>query len=150
VPDERLARGYARGRERDEAIRAQLAPLGPDERPLGLRLAVALAALLALANVVAVLAGANGRRTAGLVFAAVMALAAVGMWRRRYWAVLGFEVLLGISIVYAALSLAFASNLAGVALCLAVIGLCGPVFWLLVRVMARLQLPSRPSRGAGP
>ena len=32
-----------RSRERADAIRAQLQPLGPDERPLGLKLAVALA-----------------------------------------------------------------------------------------------------------
>jgi hypothetical protein len=74
-----------------------------------------------------------------------MAVAAVGMWQRRYLAVLAFEVLLGISTIYAALSLAFASNLAGALLALAVIAVCAPVFWLLVRVMARLQTPREPA-----
>ena len=41
--DDRMARGYARGRERDEAARAALEPLAPGERPL----AVTIAALLA-------------------------------------------------------------------------------------------------------
>ena len=40
-----MRRGYARGRERDERIREGLIPLGPGERPLPLKLAVALAAL---------------------------------------------------------------------------------------------------------
>ena len=44
------------------------------------------------------------------------------MWARRYWAVLGFEMLLGVAIVGAAISLMRASNLAGVALCLGLIG----------------------------
>ena len=50
-----------------------------------------------------------------LIFAALMAAAAVGMWQCRYWAVLGFEALLGIAIIFAALSLLVASNLAAVA-----------------------------------
>ena len=48
-----LERGYARSRARDEAIRAELQPLGPDERPLGIKLGVALALLLAVGNLVA-------------------------------------------------------------------------------------------------
>jgi hypothetical protein len=65
------------------------------------------------------------------------------MWARRYWAVLGFEMLLGVAIVGAAISLLRASNLAGVALCVGIIALCGPLFWFLIRSMARLQMPSR-------
>jgi hypothetical protein len=138
-----MARGYARGRARDDAIRARLRPLAPGERPLGLRLAIALALLVAAANLT-LLAGGwadGGGAVTGLAFAAIMVAAAAGMWLRRYWAVLAFEVLLGASIIYAALSLLFAANLAAVALALAVIALCAPVFWLLVRVMARLQAP---------
>ena len=50
-----------------------------------------------------------------------MVAAAIGMWQRRYWAVLGFEALLGIAIVFAAISLMVASNLAAAALCLGII-----------------------------
>ena len=45
-----------------------------------------------------------------LIFAALMAAAAVGMWQCRYWAVLGFEALLGIAILFSALSLLVAAN----------------------------------------
>jgi hypothetical protein len=143
--EDELRRGYARGRARDEAIRAGLEPLGPGERPLGLKLAAVLAAAISLANL-AVLAGgwgSSGSRVAGLVFAAALAALACGLWQRRYIAVLIFEALLAVSIIYAALSLAFASNLAGVLLPLSVLALAAPVFWLLVRIMARLQLPRR-------
>ncbi len=54
---------------------------------------------------------------------------------------LAFEVVLGVSIVISAISLAFASNAGAVLVALAVIGVCSPIFWLLVRVMARLQVP---------
>jgi hypothetical protein len=65
------------------------------------------------------------------------------MWRMRYWAVLGFEVLLGVAIVFAALSLLVASNIQGALLALVLIALAGPLFWSLIRVMARLQMPDR-------
>jgi hypothetical protein len=83
-----------------------------------------------------------------ILFAALMAGAAWGMWHRRYWAVLGFEALLGITVAIAALSLLVASNLAAVALCVVIIGLGGWLFWKLVRVMARLQAPERRPRDA--
>ena len=144
-PMDHVARGYARGRARDEALRAGLTPLAPGERPLGLKLAVALALLLALANAVALAAGVEGSvdRRAGVAFVLVMLVAAAGMWAKRYWAVLAFEILLTVSLIYASLSLAFASNVAAALLSLAVIALAAPVFWLLIRIMARLQLPSR-------
>jgi hypothetical protein len=143
-----MQRGYARSSERTDAVRAQLQPLGPGERPLALTVAAVLAGLIALANLVLFLAGwdvqGNEPSTAGtLIFCAVMALAAVGMWARRYWAVLGFEMLLGVAIVGAALSLLRASNLAGVALSVGLIAVCTPLFWFLIRAMARLQMPSR-------
>jgi hypothetical protein len=83
-----------------------------------------------------------------ILFAALMAGAAWGMWHHRYWAVLGFEALLGITVAIAALSLLVASNVAAVALCVVIIGLGGWLFWKLVRVMARLQAPERRPRDA--
>jgi hypothetical protein len=146
-----MRRGYARGRERDDAIRAGLTPLGPGERPVALKAAAAVALLLAAANLVAAVAdtGVDGRRPAlaGLViFEVLMVVAAVGLWHRRYWAVLGFEVILGITIAIAAVSLMVAANVLAVVVCVAVVGLGGWLFWKLVRVMGRLQVPGRGAR----
>jgi hypothetical protein len=143
-----MARGYARGRAKDEAARAALKPLGPGERPRAVTVAAVVAALIAAANVALVIGGYEledgSRPTSGaLVFAAIMVAAAIGMWQRRYWAVLGFEALLGIAIVFAALSLMVASNLVAVLLCVAIIALASPLFWFLIRAMARIQLPAR-------
>ncbi|HEY6693425.1 MAG TPA: hypothetical protein VI006_11280 [Solirubrobacteraceae bacterium] len=142
-----MSRGYARAREKDEAARAALVPLAPGERPWPIALSAVLAAVFAVANVILVLAGweVDGRRpiASGLIFAAVMVAAAVGMWRLKYWAVLGWEVLLGVTFIGAMLSLLRAGNAAGVALSVIVMALTGPLFWLLIRQMARIQMPKR-------
>ena len=146
--DDRMARGYARGRERDEAARAALKPLAPGERPRAVAFAAILAALLGTANLVLLAAGyeveGEQQPVAGvLIFAVLMAAAAVGMWQCRYWAVLGFEALLAVAILFSALSLMVASDLTAVLLCLLIIGVASPLFWFLIRAMARIQLPSR-------
>ncbi|MGI8780845.1 MAG: hypothetical protein ACR2L8_11915 [Solirubrobacteraceae bacterium] len=143
-----MSRGYVRGRGRDEAARAALQPLAPGQRPRAVTLAAILATILAASNVALLVAGyeveGSGQSVAGvLVFAGLMAAAAIGMWQCRYWAVLGFEALLGIAVIFSALSLLVASNLAAVVLCLAIIAIAAPLFWFLIGAMARIQLPSR-------
>jgi hypothetical protein len=141
-----LSRGpdYSRSKAKADAIRAELEPLGPGERPLGLRLAAALAALVCILNLVAVAVGVGGESPAlGLAFAILMAGFAYFLWERRYFAILAFQALLALTIIVFTLSLAFAGNLGAVLLCVVGIGVCAPIFWLLVRVMARLQVPPR-------
>jgi hypothetical protein len=144
---ESMARGYARSREKDDAAREALVPLAPGERPWPIAVSAILAVLFAVANVILVLAGweVNGRRpiASGLIFAGVMLVAAVGMWRLKYWAVLGWQVLLAVTFVGAMLSLLRAANLAAVLLSIVVLLLTGPLFWLLIRQMARIQMPKR-------
>jgi hypothetical protein len=131
-----------RGAERDAETRAQLTPLAPGERPLGLKFGAALALLIAVANLVGAAAGVgDASPVVGLGFAAVMLALAAGMWTRNYLAVLAFQALLAVGIIYAALSLLLASSVFGLLLGIAVIAICSPIFWLLVRVMARLQVP---------
>jgi hypothetical protein len=137
-----LEKGYSRSRAKTEAIQAGLKPLGPDERPLGIKLAVGLALAIAVATLVGVIAGAGDESPAvGIVWAGLMVALAVGLWRKVYLVILLFQALLAITIIICTLALAFASNLAGVALAVGLIGACSPVFWLLIRVMARLQVP---------
>jgi hypothetical protein len=149
-PGGAVARGYARSRERDEAAREALVPLAPGERPWPILVSAVLAALFAVANLVLIVAGweVDGERPVigGLVFVAVMAAAAIGIWRLKYWAVLGFEVLLGVTFGGAMLSILRATNLEAVLLSVGVMLVTGPLFWLLVRQMARIQMPERRQR----
>jgi len=146
---DRMRRGYARAEERNAAVRATLTPLAPGERPPALKVAIAVALLLALSNLVAFALGADvpgsGSRVGGLLFVAVMLLAAWGMWQRRYWAVLGFATLMALITVAFSLLLLIASNVLAVAICLAFAGSAGWLFWKLIRVMGRLQAPQRVS-----
>ena len=130
---------------RAAAVRAGLEPLAPGEFPVALRVAIAVGALLGLINLVGYLAGArvSGHRLGPgiLSFSLVMGLAVVGMWRRRYGAVLAFQAFVALIVLYFCLLLIVASNVEALLLCLAVIGLGSWLFWNLVRVMARMQIP---------
>ena len=66
------------------------------------------------------------------------------MWTKRYLAVLLFQILLGVLVVFFFLFLLRASSVGDVALSLGVIVPAGWLFWKLVRVLARLQVPPRP------
>jgi len=137
------------GEERSEAIRAALEPLAPGERPGAVTAAAIVAAVLAVANLVAYLAGVkiDGERpAAGAMVAteALLGVMAAGMWLARYWAVLGFQFLLGLLLASLALLLVTASSLAGVAVVLAIGIPAGFLFWKLVRAMARIQMPEPP------
>jgi hypothetical protein len=132
---------------RNAEARATLVPLGEGERPgavtVACLVALALAALVVIGYASGARVGGKSSLGAAVVFAAVLLVAAGGMWRARYWAVLGFEALLAFQIVIAALSLLVASNLWALLICLAVIGFGGWLFWKLIRAMARIQMPER-------
>jgi hypothetical protein len=147
MPKGDLERGYSRSRQRNDELRSQLQPFGAGDRPFALKVSALLAALIGLGNLAALASGATvhgSRPVAGaLVLAILMAAFTVGLWQRRYLAVLAWEALLGVTLVYATLSLMLASNLAAVLVCALLIAVAGPLFWLLIRVMARIQVPPR-------
>jgi len=141
----------SRSEERNAAVRATLSPLDVGERPWPLRIAVVLALLIAIGNVVQAAIGTNvkvgGTHTSGggsLIFSAVMVVCAAGMWQLRYWAALGFEALLGIVIVAFVFVALTANDVLRLIIALAVIAFAGTLFWKLVRVLSRLQMPKPP------
>lgn len=149
APKQRLT-----GEQRDEIARAKLEPIEPGERPVPVIVASAVAVVLAVANLGCFLAGVEvqGQRPNAfgvLLFGALMLTAAWGMWNLRYWALLGFQALLAVTLVIAGLSVMVAGNLLAVVLCLAVLGLGGWLFWKLVRVLGRVKVP-RPGDRAEP
>ena len=83
-----------------------LEPLAPGERPRVVTIAAIVAFVFAIANVVATLTGddlvlrpAATRRSLAIVTTALLVVAGVGMLARQYWAVLGFQAILGLQIV---------------------------------------------------
>ncbi len=124
-------------------------PLAPGERPKAVTIASVVAVVLAALVVIGYASGARvggeGSLFGALLLMGILLVAAWGMWTVRYWAVLGFEALLGFQIAIAALSLLVASNWWAALLCVVVMGLAGWLFWKLIRAMARIQMPERPS-----
>ena len=138
--------------ERDALARAELAPLAADERPTALLIAVGVCVVLAVAILVGALsvhdlASHGGSLPGAIGLAAVLTLLALGMYRRRYLAVLGFEALLAFQILVTSLALVVASTLPAAALCLLSVGLGGWLFWKLIRVMGRIQAGEHQDRG---
>jgi hypothetical protein len=136
--------------ERDAELRAGLEPYGPDERPWPLIAGTVVTGLLGLLSVVPWLAGMeiDGKHPEPggvLIFTAVMWLAAWGLWNKRYWAVLGFQTLLAIVVVVFGLFVLRASTVFDVVISFAFAVPAGYLFWKLVRVLARIQTPDRPS-----
>ena len=128
-------------------------PLADDERPVALLVAIALAAALAIGVLVGgLLVGGRhaGASVPGALFLAAVLVALAGaMYRRRYWAVLGFELLIAFQILAASIALVVASSLRAAAVCLASIGLGGWLFWKLVGVLGRIQATERRDLAAG-
>jgi hypothetical protein len=138
-----------RSEAKNEAIRAGLQPLEEGERPTVVTVAAIVAFLLAAGNVAAWAAGlkVDGDRpmiTTIAFQALLMGSLAYGMWRARYWAVLGMEAVLAILIVILAVLLLKASSGLTVLMVVALIVAAGTLFWKLVRAMARMQMPEQP------
>jgi hypothetical protein len=150
-------RGERGSGARDEQARAALAPLGANERPAALLVAVVVCALVAVGVIVGVLtvhelSRHGGSVPGGIFLAAIFALLAQGIYRRRYWAVLGFEAVLAFQLIVTSLALVIASSLLAAGLSVLGIGLGGWLFWKLIRVMGRIQAGERERNGgrAGP
>jgi hypothetical protein len=141
-----------RGSEaRNAAVRATLTPLAPGERPWPLKIATLIATLIGAGDLIVVLIDGSfrvgGAHTAAggvIVFSVLMLVCAWGMWQLRYWAVLGFQAILVFVILIFSLLLLRANNLVAVLAGVVIVGGGGYLFYKLVRVLSRLQMPERP------
>jgi hypothetical protein len=144
-------RTVSRSERRNAAVRATLTPYRQGERPWSIVVGAALAALtggvqlvLFLAGVKLKVAGTHAAAGPTIVFAALMFACAIGMWMMRYWAVLGFMALLAIAVTNFSLALMKVSSLLGLVIALGGIVLPGYLFFKLVRVLSRIQMPKFP------
>jgi hypothetical protein len=149
TPRERMERGYARAEERNQEAREALDPLEEGERPLVVTIGAVISALIVLSIVIGYLAGTkvNGEKP---LFVQVLApslllgLMAYGMWRARYWAVLGFQLILVFLIFSAVYGLALQAATVGQVLAtLGLLAVTGTFFYFMVKAMARIQMPTR-------
>jgi hypothetical protein len=144
---------HSRSEEKNAAVRATLTPLSPDERPWPLVVGAILAAIsggaqlaLFIFNVKLKVAGTHAQAGSTIAFGVLMFVCAIGMWMRKYWAVLGFMAILGITVCFFGLALIKASSVLGFAIGIAGVGIGGFLFYKLVRTLSRIQMPEYPGR----
>lgn len=147
-----MTRGYARAEERNQEARETLEPLAEGERPTVVTIGAIVAGLVAVSIVVGYLAGVkvNGEVPKFAQVAApalIMGVMAWGMWRARYWAVLGFQLVL-VFILFSAFFglIAGASSVPQILATLALLAVAGSFFYFMVKAMARIQMPTRMPR----
>ena len=152
TPRERMKRGYARAEQRNQEVRENLEPLADGERPLVVTIGAVVAALIAISILAGYLAGVEvegdkPRLAQVLAPALIMGVMAWGMWRARYWAVLGFQLILVFLIFSAVFGLAVqVSSLGEFAATFGLLAVAGTFFYFMVKAMARIQMPTRIPR----
>jgi hypothetical protein len=146
-PPARKAKEPSRSELKDAAAREALVPLAEGERPTAVTVAAIIAAILSVANAVPYFAdieiASQEPQPGVLVFSFVLLVAAIGMWKARYWAVLGMQALLGLMILVFSLLAVQAQNVKSALIAVAIVLSAGTLFWYLVKAMARIQMPER-------
>jgi hypothetical protein len=156
--DDHVAQMTARSEARNEAARAALEPLAAGERPLVVTVGAVISAVLVASILIGYAVGVEVTVFSDegipqgsdrpplaqvLVPAVLIAVMAWGMWRARYWAVLGFQAVLVIVLVMAILGLVQATEWTQAVGTVLLIAGAGTMFWFMIKAMARIQMPER-------
>jgi hypothetical protein len=148
----------ARTEAKNQAAREALDPLEPDERPTVVTIAAVISAALLLGTLITYLAGVEvatfddfgtetGEAKPNIIYTVASSLVlgamAFGLWKARYWAVLGFQTILILVIVVTTLALVQATDVLRALALFAVLAGAGVLFYRMVKAMARIQMPVR-------
>jgi hypothetical protein len=119
---DRMTRGYARAEQRNQEAREALEPLAEVD-------------------------GEKPKLPQVLAPALIMGVMSWGMWQARYWAVLGFQLILVFVIFSAFFGLVVgASSVGQILATLGLLVVAGTFFYFMVKAMARIQMPTRDPR----
>jgi hypothetical protein len=138
----------SRSERKNAEARAQLVPLREGERPGAVTAAALVTSLLLVMNIAAAIFGYDapgGGNNAGplVVYGLLLGVMTWGLWHARYWAVLGMEALLALTMLIAGLSAPLAGDVLSAVLAVAIFVAAGVLFWFLIKAMARIQMPER-------
>jgi preprotein translocase subunit YajC len=148
---ERTIQHYSeRSEARNVEAREALEPLEEGERPLVVTIGAIISAItfvLAVAGYAlwSVLRDDPRPGLFGVImFAVLMGAMAYGMWKARYWAVLGFQVVLVFVMLGSAGGLVTeATTLGEIAGTTILLAGAGVLFYFMIRALARIQMPER-------
>ena len=144
-----MERGYAKAAQRNQEARKRLAPLAAGERPPVVTVAAIVCGLVAVSIVALYAAGVkpdgeSPRFAQVAAPALITGVLAWGMWRARYWAVVGFQLVLVFLIFASFYGLALEADSIGGFLGSGGLLVVSSVFFvLMVKAMARIQMPHR-------
>jgi hypothetical protein len=148
-PRERMQAGYAKAEVRNQAAREALVPLADGERPPVVTFSAVLCALVFASILITFALGVkvNGsvpKLNTILLPVVILGALAWGMWKARYWAVVCFQIVLVFLIFTAVYGLMVeATSIAEISASVGLLVLSGVLFWLMVKAMARIQMPDR-------
>lgn len=142
----------SRSELKNRAAREALQPLREGERPTAVSVGAAVVSVMAAILWVSAaltltteieVEGSQPRVLPLVVLAAVLTAMAYGMWRARYWAVLGFQALLALIMLSAALGLVQVETLLQALGTVLILAGAAVLFYFMVKAMARIQMPRR-------
>jgi len=138
----------SRSEAKNAEARANLVPLREGERPGAVTAAALVTGILLVMNIAAAIFGYDAPGSGNnaiplLVYAVLLGAMTWGLWHAKYWAVLGIEALLAITMLISGLSLPLASNVLSAVLAGSIFIAAGTLFWFLIKAMARIQMPGR-------
>jgi hypothetical protein len=148
VHAEPVPKAPSRSEAKNAEARAKLVPLQEGERPGAVTAAALITSILLLLNVGAAIFGYDAPGSGSnaiplLVYAALLGVMTWGLWHAKYWAVLGMQALLAITMLIAGLAAPLASDVISGVLAAAIFIAALVLFWFLVKAMARIQMPER-------
>ena len=149
TPADRMKAGYAKAEVRNQAAREALVPLAEGERPTVVTVSAILSALVVASILVTFALGVkvNGsvpKLNTILLPVVILGVLAWGMWKARYWAVVCFQIVLVFLIFTAVYGLMVeATSIAEIGASVGLLVVAGVLFWMMVKAMARIQMPDR-------
>lgn len=148
-PRERMKAGYAKAEVRNQAAREALVPLAEGQRPPVVTFSAILSALVVASILITFALGVkvNGsvpKLNTILLPVLILGILAWGMWKARYWAVVCFQIVLVFLIFTAVYGLMVeATSIAEISASVGLLVVAGVLFWMMVKAMARIQMPDR-------
>lgn len=145
-----IAAAESASERKDREAREALEPLAEGERPTVVTVGAVICTVLTILAIAGyalwdVLRDEQRPDTIGVVaFTVMVGLMAYGLWRTRYWAVLGFQTTLVLVIIANALGLVAAFSILQAVANLLLLAAAGVLFWFMIKAWARIQMPSRP------
>jgi hypothetical protein len=138
----------SRAEAKNQAARDALEPLSEGDRPTVVTIGAIISGVICVSILVGWIAGVEveGERPhvlQAVLPAILMGVMAWGMWRARYWAVLGFQTVLVFLMIAFTLQLIAAGSWFQVVGNVVLLAGAGTMFVFMVKALARIQMPDR-------